>query len=320
MTVAHAGQPAQSFAVPPGVRQFEICADTGTQPSSACPEKRQQWFAEDRPPLPPERDLWQRIRMQRDTNQLATNNTPPELVEERVFKVYPEPWRSWAEANGIPQPPPGALAQPNVTPPSQGQVQILINLPIDGSTVSGVVPIYGSAAAPNFYSFELQYGISHDPGAFSQPFVGPYGNTVDNGLLGQWDTTGLENGPHTLRLIVRDVNGGIFEARARLFVDNQAPMPTETPFAVEPPTATWTPVPVPPTETPVVVLPPTETPVIIVEPPTSTPTETPVVIIEPPAKPVVEPTAVSSEGEPPPAEAITDTLILTDTVLETPAP
>ncbi len=359
MTVAHAGQPAQSFAVPPGVRQFEICADTGTQPSSACPEKRQQWFAEDRPPLPPERDLWQRIRMQRDTNQLATNNTPPELVEERVFKVYPEQWRSWAEANGIPQPPPGALAQPNGTPPPQGQVQILINLPADGNTVGGVVPIYGSAAAPNFYSFELQYGISHDPGAFSQPFVGPYGNTVDNGLLGQWDTTGLENGPHTLRLIVRDVNGGIFEARARLFVDNQAATPTETLVAVEPPTATWTPMPVPPTETPVVVLPPTETPVIIVEPPTSTPTETPVVIvelptdtptetpvplpptetpaiivepptstptetpvaiIEPPAEPVVEPTAVGAEGEPPPAEAITDTLILTDSVLETPAP
>ena len=51
MRVAHAGEPVINFTPPVGARQFEVCADTGTQPSDACPERRPGWFAEDRPPL-----------------------------------------------------------------------------------------------------------------------------------------------------------------------------------------------------------------------------------------------------------------------------
>ena len=57
MSVAHAGEPAVPFSPPAGVRQVEVCADTGTQPSEACPERRTHWFADDRPPLPKEKDL-----------------------------------------------------------------------------------------------------------------------------------------------------------------------------------------------------------------------------------------------------------------------
>src|SRR5690606_12506755 len=56
MTVAHRDLPVEQFIPPPRVRQFEVCADTGTMPSEACPARRQHWFAEDRPPLPPERE------------------------------------------------------------------------------------------------------------------------------------------------------------------------------------------------------------------------------------------------------------------------
>ena len=68
---------------------------------------------------------------------------------------------------------------------------------------SGVLPVFGSAAIPGFAAYELQYGISHDPGAFSPPISGPFGAPVINGQLGTWDTTGLGNGPHTLRVLVR---------------------------------------------------------------------------------------------------------------------
>ncbi|NJN84643.1 MAG: penicillin-binding protein, partial [Caldilineaceae bacterium] len=62
MTTALAGEPVLAFTPPPGVRQFEVCADTGARPSEACPARAMRWFAEDRPPLPPERDLYQRVR------------------------------------------------------------------------------------------------------------------------------------------------------------------------------------------------------------------------------------------------------------------
>lgn len=65
--------------------------------------------------------------------------------------------------------------------------------------VSGQAPVFGSASVPDFASYQIEYGISHDPGAFSLPIYGPVNTPVINGQLGWWDVSGLENGPHTLR-------------------------------------------------------------------------------------------------------------------------
>ncbi|HXF62654.1 MAG TPA: PBP1A family penicillin-binding protein [Caldilineaceae bacterium] len=287
MTVAHAGEPVMEFTPPPGVRQFEVCADTGAIPSPACPERRTRWFAEDRPPLPPEQDLWQIVRLDRNSGRLANEFTPPEAIEEKVFKVYPEPYRAWAEAHGIPQPP----ASPEDV--FTFQPELYIRQPVEGEVVSGLVPIFGSANVPDFSSFELQYGVSHNPGAFSPPIAGPYGAPVIDGLLGEWDTSGLSDGPHTIRLLVRDTHGNSFEQRVRVFVAH----PTATPL----PTETWTPVPATPTETPTLPAeaPPTDTPM-----PTDTPvpTDTPPPPVEQPPTDTpapVEPTPVPPEAQPP---------------------
>ncbi|MCE7980521.1 MAG: penicillin-binding protein [Caldilinea sp. CFX5] len=207
MRTALADQPALDFTPPPGVRQWEVCADTGTQPSVACPEKRTLWFADDRPPLPPEKDLHQRIKLDKLTGKLATEFTPPDAIEEKDFIVYPEQYRQWAERNGIPQPP---TEQSDVY---TGEANVVIREPVEGEIVSGIVTVVGSADAPAFASYELQYGISHDPGAFSPPVSGPYGSPVVDNVLGQWDTSGLEEGPHTLRLVVRDQAGAERETR-----------------------------------------------------------------------------------------------------------
>ena len=283
MTIAHQGLPVAPFTPPAGVRQFEVCADTGTAPSDACPERRTRWFAEDRPPLPKEKDLWQKLRVVRGTNELATEFTPADQVEERVFKVYPPEYRAWAEAHGMPQPPANA---PVVTDPSLLQVAIVD--PPDGMLVAGVVPVFGSANVPDFASYELQYGESHDPGAFSAPIYGPVGGAVVNGQLGQWDTTSLQNGPHTLRLLVRDNKGAQYEARVRVFVENNAAVSTLEP------TATWTPEVIPPTETPT--LPPVPVPDTPVPPPPPTPVpEQPTAIPDQPTAIPEQPTAVPEQ-------------------------
>jgi hypothetical protein len=276
MTVAHADAPVSPFVPPAGVRQFEVCADTGTLPSDACPERRTRWFAEDRPPLPKEQDLWQKLRVVRGTNELATEFTPADQIEERVFKVYPPEFRAWAEAHGMPQPPAGA---PTVTDPSLLQVAIVD--PPDGMLVGGIVRVFGSANVPDFASYELQYGESHEPGAFSPPIYGPVGSPVVNGELGQWDTTQLQNGPHTLRLLVRDNKGAQYEARVRLFVENNAPTPTLEP------SPTWTPEIVLPTPLPELPTPipeqPTATPEIVLPTPIpEQPTATPEIVLPTP--------------------------------------
>jgi len=297
MSIAHAGEPVMAFTPPGGVRQFEVCADTGTLPSDACPERRTHWFAEDRPPLPKEQDLWRRIRMVRGTEELATEYTPADQVEERVFKVYPLEYREWAIQHGIAQPPIGAVVAPPT--PQPGEVQVAITSPADGATVSGVLPVYGSAAIPGFAAFELQYGISHDPGAFSPSISGPFGAPVINGQLGTWDTTGLGNGPHTLRVLVRAGNGAQYEGRVRVFVDNTPP--TATPE----PTPTWTVEPPTPTVEPPTLEPPTPTVEFI--PPTETPTEIPVVVPTDTPPPVEEPTVTPEPPTPDPALEATPT-------------
>jgi membrane peptidoglycan carboxypeptidase len=307
MTTALAGEPVVEFLPPPGVRQYEVCADTGTLPSRACPEKRVQWFAEDRPPLPPEYDLWQSFRVDRATGQLATEFTPPDQVEERTWKVYPEPYRAWAQAHGIEQPPfvppavapstPGAVVIPATpaeqTPPAPNPAaQLAIFSPVEGETVSGIVTVYGTVNIPNLLSYELQYGESHDPGAFSAPVSGPFGGSVDNGPVAQWNATNMADGPYTLRLLARDTQGALYETRTRIFVAQ--PAPTFAPPTLAPPVATpvpeqWTPAPQPVEPTATWTPPPTDAPEVLGDTPT------------PIAPPVEEPTATwTPEANPAP--------------------
>lgn len=316
MTAALADQPPVAFTPPPGVSEFDVCADTGTQPSEACPRTRRLPFAEDRPPLPPEQDLYQVVRIDNTTGKLATEFTPPEAIEEKVFKVYPEPYREWAEQHGIAQPP------TDESDVFTFQPEVVIRQPVDGETVSGVIAVVGTANVPAFASFELQYGISHDPGAFSAPFAGPFNAPMINGVLGQWDVSGLGDGPHTLRLLVRDQTGREYEQRVRVFVTRPTatPMPTPT-WTLPPPLPTWTPV--LPTDTPVVL--PTNTPVVApTNPPVIIPTSTPVIlptdtppVVIPTDTPVVLPTDTPVIPTDTPVVLPTDTPVVLPT--DTPA-
>ncbi|RIK39794.1 MAG: penicillin-binding protein [Chloroflexi bacterium] len=332
MRTALAGEPMLEFTPPPGVRQYEVCAETGTLPSEACPERRMRWFAEDRPPLPPEKDLYQLVRLDRVTGRLANEYTPADAIEERVFKIYPPQYRQWAEEHGIPQP-----------PEDDGDVfdfasEVIIRSPAEGEVLDGVVTVVGSANVAEFGNYELQYGISHDPGAFSPPIAGPFAAPVVDGTLGLWDTTGLGDGPHTLRLVVRNNVGHEFEQRVRVFISRATPtwtpeatptwtpVPTETPVFEEPPTATpeptWT---LPPVDTPVVEEPPvqelpTETPVVEEPPAEEPPTETPV-IEEPPLEeptPTWTPEAEAADaGEVAPSVEVTTSEVVTTSVVIT---
>ena len=359
MRVYHEGLSVQRFdeRLPDGMLQVEICEETGTVPSEACPRHTSDWFSTSTRPLGAEHDLFERIRLERDSNRVADDNTPDDQVEERIFKVYPRPYREWAERNGIAQPPIEALddndggsdsgdsdgvvdngedeGDGGGDEPIAVDAEVRISSPREGDVVGGVVTVEGSANVAGFARYELRYGVTHDPGAFSEPIAGPYGSPVINSVLGQWETRDLADGPHTLRLLVYRDNGTSYAADVRLFVNNEAPTP------LPPPTPTWTataaPLEIAPTATPTLVPPtpaappaeaeptatlaiivptetstvepptvePTPTATLVVEVPTETPTETPTVL--PTETATLTPTATLEPAEAPPDVAPTAT-------------
>ncbi|MGL6073356.1 MAG: FG-GAP-like repeat-containing protein [Fimbriiglobus sp.] len=76
---------------------------------------------------------------------------------------------------------------------------------VEGATVGGFVRIRGTATSPDFERYTLSYR-RQDQASFTTIATGT--TAVNNGELGVWDTTLLENDGYTLRLVVTDLFGG----------------------------------------------------------------------------------------------------------------
>jgi 1A family penicillin-binding protein len=294
MERAHEGVPIKDFTRPAAIIELEVCADSGTIPSEVCPQRRKEIFFQEQPPLGPEHDIHQIIEIDRNTglraNEFCRNN-----IEKKYYQVYPPDGWAWAVEHGIEQPPADYCPSTNI--------MANISLPLDGSTVRGMTSLEGSAMAANFSHYQIEFGVGTDPQAFAV-IQSPLPQSVEEGILGTFDTTQVENGPYTLRLVVFDQSGGAVEARVRVLVDNP-PTPTPTSTPIEPsPTPTDTPTLEPTvTETPTLiptsplVETPTETPTSTLTPVPELPTETPTIPpVSPTTPPTTEPTAEPTSG------------------------
>ncbi|NJN94210.1 MAG: hypothetical protein HC875_09030 [Anaerolineales bacterium] len=237
MEQAHEGRPVRQFTRPGGIIALEICADSGTLPGEACPERRTELFAQDQPPLGPEHDLHQLVEIDKSSG-LLVNEYCRANIERRYYRVFPPDGRDWAITHGIAQPPTESC-------PS---IHLLARLtaPVDGRAVRGVIPVEGSAVAPKFSHYQLELGVGTTPDSFIV-IQSAITQTIRKKLLGTFDTRQLENGPYTLRLVVFDQLGGFTDDRALVLVDNPAdaitlrPPVTTPPFTPTPPlTATLT--------------------------------------------------------------------------------
>jgi hypothetical protein len=83
--------------------------------------------------------------------------------------------------------------------------------------VEGVVPVVGRANMPDFSHYVVEYGVTHDPEEWG-PVSGPINTPVESGFLAQWDTRGLHNMGHTLRVLAFDHQGTVAEARVHVMV------------------------------------------------------------------------------------------------------
>jgi hypothetical protein len=92
------------------------------------------------------------------------------------------------------------------TLPGQGCTpdQVVITEPQDGSTVSGVVVVSGTADIPNFGFYKYEIARLSETAWLS---INAGEQVVQNGVLGEWVTNVLPPGDYQLRLMVADNQG-----------------------------------------------------------------------------------------------------------------
>ncbi len=264
MEQALAGQPAPAFDMPSGIVSVPVCPVSGYPRTEDCPPPRTDFFLQEAAPKDP-CPVHTVIRICKVSGQRATDSCPPDQVEGRRYVAFPLAYRLWAEEHGFPQPPADSCS---IHAPD---TLVQITSPREGQTVGGIVEIRGMALLGSFSHYLLEYGISHDPGGWGR-ITSEIANQVNDGILGHWDTRNLQNGPHTVRLLVFNRQGRAVESRVRLFVSNLPGTLTPSPSLTRTPTPTRT---TKATTTTTPTLPRTGTPTSTATPtPTCTPTPT----------------------------------------------
>jgi len=164
-------------------------------------------------------NVHQAFLINKETGKLATAQTPPDKVEEKVFEIYPPEAAEWIAEAKIPQPP---SEYDTVYGPATSTADVALTSPKAYSAVSGSVVITGNAKGGDFQSYRLAFGTGMNPNQWTQ-IGGDHGDQRDNNVLEFWDTAGLKEGLYSLQLTVVDRNQSLRQATVQVTVDNAPP-------------------------------------------------------------------------------------------------
>jgi penicillin-binding protein 1C len=141
MTWALKDRLPQDFGRPEGLVEVEVCALSGQRPTFNCPHRRREWFIAGTEPAQ-ECDVHQRFRVDAATGLLATEQTPPERVRERIYAVYPPELEAWAIGQGIPRPPEARIVASEAETPmgDRGGLEIVSPFQRDRYRLSAALP------------------------------------------------------------------------------------------------------------------------------------------------------------------------------------
>ncbi len=211
------GTPPQGWLRPPGVEQATVCYPSGLLPTPDCQATVTDLFLAGK--VPTQKDTWyQAFEINRENGKRASVCTPPELIERRIYEMYPSSAADYVRANGIPQPP------TEIDGPCSGMEvagDVAIGEPLIGARLKGQVPIRGNARGGNFRAYKVEVASEARPNEWIP--IGPeHGNQVTNDILEVWDTAGFD-GLYTLRLAVLGHDGSVQTNEVRVVVDNTPP-------------------------------------------------------------------------------------------------
>ncbi len=220
MEYAHRDAPIVPFTQPPGLEQVAVCSVSGLLPTEHCPTTYELMIPGTEPTEPD--NIYQVYPINKETGKLATIYTPPELIEHKVYKILPPEAQDWI--NSLPEDRRAEYVPPSeydTVGPNQAQAEVSITSPEPYAYVGGVVPIIGNARG-NMAFYRLVFGKGLNPTEWMQ--IGPdHGNQVENNLLENFDTTGLENVPYTIQLQVVGHDQQVRQAAIQVTVDNEPP-------------------------------------------------------------------------------------------------
>ncbi|MBN1487574.1 MAG: hypothetical protein JW981_08025, partial [Anaerolineae bacterium] len=222
MEYLHKEEPLIPFTRPEGLENVSVCAVSGLLPNGNCPVRSEIMIPETKPT---EQDhIHQVFLVNRESGKLATIYTPPELVEERVYEVYPPEAQDWINSlEEDKRPPVPPTEYDTVYGPNLAGTEVVVISPTTYSYVNGVVPIWGNARGGDFAFYRLVFGSGLNPTEWAQ--IGPdHGEQIDQNLLENFDTTGLADGLYTVQLqVVGHDQNNVRQSSIQLTVDNEPP-------------------------------------------------------------------------------------------------
>jgi membrane peptidoglycan carboxypeptidase len=215
MRAAHEGLPVKPFERPDGLVEEYVCAISGLLPTEDCPNVVKEIFIAGTEPQVT-CNIHKAYNVNRETGKLATPNTPPELIERRVYAIYPSEADDWVREANIPQPP----TEYDDYGSSRASEDVAIVQPATFGYVKELVEIQGNARN-NVRFWKLDYGKGIDPGEWVQ-IGGDHPYEVSGSLMEYWDVAGLD-GLYTLRLTVVGNDDSIRQDVIQVTVDNKPP-------------------------------------------------------------------------------------------------
>jgi penicillin-binding protein 1C len=211
-------KPAEWYLRPPGLVDVRVDATSGLLPTEHSPGTVVEMFLEGSEPKATD-NVHQVFRINRENGKLATVYTPPELVEERVYEIFPPEAADWMRDTGIPVPP---SEYDNAYGPPLASGPVAIMNPGPYAYVNGGVVISGNVMIDNFALYRLEYGQGLNPTTWTQ-LGGDHTNQVDRGPLEFWDTSGVPEGLYTLQLTALRQDQSFQQAAVQVTVDNTPP-------------------------------------------------------------------------------------------------
>ncbi|MBZ0277169.1 MAG: transglycosylase domain-containing protein [Anaerolineae bacterium] len=222
----------------PGLREYQVCVDTGTLPPSNCTGLRSEIFLDNQPPAGADQAFVRQIQIDSWTGLIANEKCPTFTTTQTYVNIQDAAALQWLAGAGRAvaqrlQLPSQILPAPTAACDQNTEVPIaLFNYPSDGLTLTEMVQINGTATATSTFGRYQLDAVSTTTGqAFS--IVPAATSPVLSGILGTWDTRSVPNGTYTLRLQMFSTNAyaGNVERTVTVNVNNAIPT------AVIPPTA-----------------------------------------------------------------------------------
>ncbi|MFH2039493.1 MAG: transglycosylase domain-containing protein, partial [Chloroflexota bacterium] len=238
------------FLRPSGIVDMVICAVSGTEPSSYCPNQRSEVFASDQPPLPASQDLWQNLDIDTWTGLRASDECKESVTRHLSLNVPDDGGRNWILGTSQGQNWARELGftdtivfSPN-RPCNAGDPhpQMAFVSPKENDVVStNPLEMFIIAnATSNFRSFQLEYGKGRSPSEWFLLVPETMNPASSDNSVVTWDLTDIQTNWVTIRMYLTSADGHYAEKIIRFQLDIPTPTPTPTATATRTPRPTKT--------------------------------------------------------------------------------